>query len=205
MIIDYNNQAQMNDLAIKVNKSRGQATVSINGDFCGVTFRNFPSIVTDDSNFTNCVFENIQSIEFSQGKISNCTFRNVSEVCGQYVDFRYCTFTQCRSQGPLLTIDSDGSVNGCTFDTITALGDDGYVIYSVYGKKKDVKDVKNCRFINCKVESTDGLFTCGAYFTRFSSYKTRKIENIDMHSCDFGGGSPVVIGSFETENEDNAV
>ena len=201
MIIDYNDRAQMNELAIKVSKLGGRVTAKINGDYRGVTFRNFPTIETEDSDFTNCVFENTQSVEFSNGKISNCTFRNVSDIFGNYADFRYCTFVQCRSQGPLLTIDSDGSVNGCTFDTITALGDDGYVIYSVYGKKKAVKEIKNCRFIDCKVESEDGLLTCGSYFTPFSSLKTKKIENIDVRSCDFGGNDGVLIGSIGAEIE----
>ena len=199
MIIDYLNKERLKELGVRVNEEHGRVFVGGNEDFEGKIFRNFPTITTDGTNFTNCVFEDTQAVEFSQGTITNCMFRNVSQVSGHYTDFKNCKFIECCSQGPLLTIDSAGSVEGCLFETITALGEDGYVIYSVYGKKKDVKEIKNCKFIDCKAESEDGLFTYCAYYTRFLSCKIKEIENIDANSCDFGGGVPTMIGNFESE------
>ena len=185
MIIDYNDKEQLKELKFKVNAEYGRVYVSVDGGYDGMTFRNFPTITTDGTNFKNCIFEDTQAIEFSQGNVLNCTFRNVSEICGHFTDFSGCTFTQCCSQGPLLTIDNVGSVEGCTFETITALGDDGYVIYSVYGKKKDVQEIKNCKFIDCEVESEDGELTYCCYYKPLSSYKTVQIDNIDYDSCVF--------------------
>ena len=203
MIIDYKNQEQMKEFGFRINKEYGRVFVSVDGDYDSVTFRNFPTITTDDTDFINCTFENTQAIEFSQAHVKKCTFRNVSEISGHYTDFRGCSFVQCCSQGPLLTIDNVGSVKGCAFETITALGEDGYVIYSVYGKKKDVQEIKNCKFIDCEVESEDKRLTYCSYFTRLSSYKTKEIDNVDFWSCDFGEGVPILIGSFETEIEDD--
>ena len=203
MIIDYPNQEQMKELDFRINKEYGRVFVSVNGDYDGVTFCNFPTITTVDTDFTNCIFENTQAIEFSQADVKDCTFRNVSEISGHFTDFSGCTFVQCCSQGPLLTIDNVGSVEGCTFETITALGDDGYVIYSVYGKKKDVRKIKNCKFLDCDVENDNQRLTYCAYFTRLSSYKTKGIYNVDFWNCDFGEGVPILIGSFEVEIEDD--
>jgi uncharacterized protein YjbI with pentapeptide repeats len=185
MIIDYQNQEQMNELKLKIKHRRERVFVSIEGDHDGVTFRNFPTIIAEDADFTNCTFENIQAIEFSQAEVKNCTFRNVSEISGHYADFRGCAFIRCCSQGPLLTIDSAGSVEGCTFETITVRGEDGYVIYSVYGKKSDVEDITNCRFVDCEAESEDGELTYCCYFKPLSSSKTVDIDNVDYETCVF--------------------
>lgn len=202
MVIDYKNQEQVKELGFRINKEYGRAFVSVNGDYHGVIFRNFPTITTDDTDFTNCIFENTQAIEFSQANVKDCTFRNVSGISGHFTDFSGCTFVQCCSQGPLLTIDSGGSVAGCIFETITALGEGGYIIYSVYENKNEVRQIKNCQFLDCKAESADGLFTYCAYYVRCSTYKIKEIENVDLFSCDFGEGKPILIGNFETAIED---
>ena len=199
MIIDYHNKERLKELGIRVNEEHGRVFVGGDHDFEGKIFRNFPTITTDGINFTNCVFEDTQSVEFSQGMITNCMFRNVSEISGHYTDFKNCKFIHCCSQGPLLTIDSAGSVDGCLFETITALGEDGYVIYSVYGNKKDTKEIKNCHFIDCEVENEDKTITYCAYFGRFPSYKMKEVDNLDSWSCDFGEGVTMMIGSFESE------
>ena len=203
MIIDYQNQEQMKELGFRINKEHGRVFVSVDGDYDGLTFCNFPTITTDDTDFINCTFENTQAIEFSRADVKNCTFRNVSEISGHFTDFSGCTFVECCSQGPLLTIDNVGSVEDCTFETITALGDDGYVIYSIYGKKKDVREIKKCKFLDCEVENEDGELTYCCYYKPFSSYKTVDIDNVDFWSCDFGEGVPILIGSFETEISDD--
>jgi hypothetical protein len=185
MIIDYKNQEQMKELGFRISKEYGRVYVSVDGDFESVTFINFPTITTDGMDFKNCTFESTQLIEFSQAKVQNCTFRNVSEISGHFTDFSGCTFVQCCAQGPLLTIDNVGSIEGCTFETITALGDDGYIIYSVYGKKKDVREIKHCKFIDCEVGSEDGELVYCCYFKPLRSSKTVDIDNVDYGSCVF--------------------
>jgi hypothetical protein len=185
MIIDYLNKDQLSQLGIEVNEKHGRVYLGDAKEYEGVTFCNFPTITTDGTDFRNCTFEDTQSIEFSRGSVESCTFRNVSDISGNYSDFMQCVFTQCCSQGPLLTIEGGGCVDGCTFETITALGEDGYVIFSVYHKKKDVQEIKNCRFTDCATESADGALTNCCYFKPLSSYKTVDIDNVDYDSCSF--------------------
>ena len=203
MIVDCNNQEQIRGLGFRVNKKHERVFISGNGEYGGIVFRNFPTVTTDGANFTGCIFENTQAIEFSRAKVKNCTFRNVSEISGHFTDFSGCTFVRCHSQGPFLTVDYAGSVEGCTFQTVTALGRDGYVIYSIYGRKKDVREIKRCKFIDCRAESRDGLITYASYYTSRFSHKTKEIENVDLRSCDFGGVDSVCIGSFETGSEED--
>ena len=92
------------------------------------------------------------------------TFKNFPTITTDGTDFSGCTFTQCCSHGPLLTIDDAGSVEGCKFEAITTLGDDGYVIYSACGKKKDVRGIKKRRFIDCETESEDGRLVYCCYY-----------------------------------------
>ncbi len=132
MVIDYLDKDQLSQLGIEVNEKHGRVYLGDAKEYEGVTFRNFPTITTDGTEFRNCIFEDTQAIEFTRGSVKNCTFRNVSEISGHYTDFKNCTFTQCCSQGPFLTVEGGGSVEGCTFDAITALGDSGHIICSIY-------------------------------------------------------------------------
>lgn len=198
MVIDYKNKEQLQELRFTVNMEHGYVFMRTNDGYDGVTFRNFPMITVEDTDFTNCTFENTQAIEFSKARVKNCTFRNVSEIRGHYTDFHGCTFVRCCSQGPLLTIDNVGSVEGCTFETITALGDNGYVIYSVYGKKKDVREIKNCKFFDCEVESD--MVTLCEYLVTMEVYKTEVVDNVDYESCSFDWNDGAIeIDSFELE------
>ena len=167
------------------------------------TFKNFPNIHLEGATFKNCRFENCQEVETYQCKIENCTFLNISDTTGHYTDFIDCTFTQCCSQGPTLTIDGEGKVYGCIFDNIIALGNDGYIIYSSYNSKEDVQMIKNCKFINCKAESANGLYTYCTFYALCSRWKTQEIENVDISSCDFNGGGSIIIGEFNSNDKDN--
>lgn len=186
MIIDYNDKEQMAKWSFRINREHGRVYISILGEFEGTTFKNFPTIVTENTSFRNCTFEDTQAIEFSQGVVTRCKFQNVSEISGHFANFYDCTFAQCCSQGPFLTIDSFGSVEGCRFETITALGEDGYVIYSVYGGKKAVREIKNCRFVDCEIENEEKELAYCSYLKPFSSYKTKEVDNLDRESCDLG-------------------
>lgn len=187
MVIDYLAKDQLRKLGIEDNEEHGRVFLGDVEEYNGATFRNFPTITTNSTDFKNCTFEDTQAIEFSWGDIQNCTFRNVSEISGHYTDFKNCTFTQCCSQGSFLTVEGGGSVEGCTFDAITALGDSGHIICSIYDSKDEVRLIKNCKLLGCKPESADGLFTYCSYYKRCLTYKTKEIENIDEKSCDFGG------------------
>lgn len=116
--------------------------------------------------------------------MEGCTFKSVNNIEGVCTNFNNCTFTGCCSDGPFLVIDSHGCVEDCVFNTITTLGDDGYIIYSVYGKKNEVEMVSGYKFIDCQVESEEGKYRYCAYFKPFSSYKTIEIDNVDYDTCE---------------------
>ena len=189
MIIDYKNKE--NAIACGVEDADVNGDIFFRGaeNYEGITFKNFPNLHLEEADYKNCTFEDCGVVSFYDGEIVGCKFHNVSEIEGHFASFMDCAFSQCCSQGPFLTIDNVGSVEGCTFETITALGDDGYIIFSVYGKKKDVRYIKNCKFIDCKVESEDGLYTYCVYYKRCLACKTIEIENVDMQSCVFGEGA----------------
>lgn len=150
-----------------------------------ITFKNFPHLCLDDAICENCTFENCHEITIENSEVKNCTFVNIDNINGFCTDFNDSNFSNSCSKGPFLTIDTQGCAYGCTFDNITALGDDGYVIYSVYGKKHDVETISECKFINCVVESEDEEVCHCAYFKPFSSISTITIDNIDYDSCVF--------------------
>ena len=198
MVIDYKNQNQMKKLGFKIDQEYGRVYVRVRGGCDGVTFRNFPIISAKHTDFTNCVFENTESIEFLKTNVKNCTFRNVSEIDGGFTDFSGCTFVKCCSQGPFLTIDRAGSIEGCTFESITALGLGGNIIRSIYDDKEDVRLIKNCKFFNCQADSFN--YTHCVYFVLSPSFKIQEIKNLDTDSCDFGECAPMPMVNFEVVN-----
>ena len=185
MIIDYTNKEQMKSLNIAESTSYGRVYIQIDDNYDGVTFKNFPTIAFEDSEFKNCVFENCKSLEFSECTVYDSTFKNISAIEGHYTDFHGCTFSDCCSDGPFLVIDSEGEIEGCTFENITAQSDEGYVIYSVYASRAQLSEITNCKFISCKFESEDGDITYCSYFKNRFSSKTVLADNIDYESCVF--------------------
>ncbi|MBR4880924.1 MAG: hypothetical protein IKU19_03260 [Clostridia bacterium] len=186
MIIDYKNDREF-ALANGVTPENriGRTEFSGGSVVTAATFRNFNHLCVEDTVFENCIFEDCHEVSFESCQIKNCTFKNVCGVEGVRTSFYGCKFEKCCSNGPLLTIDSHGQVMGCVFETVTALGDDGYIIYSVYGKKHEVEDVVDCSFIDCQVESEDGKLCYCAYFKPLSSFNTVKTDNVDYESCHF--------------------
>lgn len=207
MIIDYNNKEQMAEMGIGAGRNNvfalfkkkdndgggfadacGRVYWNVEGvdSYEGVTFRNFPTVTFEDISFKNCIFEDVQAVEFMGGKVEGCTFRNVSNTSGCCTDFYGCTFKDCHSDCNILDIDTRGEVSGCTFDTVTALDEDGYIIHSVYEKIGLVTDITNCRFINCQVGNEDGDLTYCSHFKPFSA-KTDEVDNFDYESCKVEG------------------
>ena len=186
MILDYKNDKEF-ALANGVSSEdvNGEIHYNIGPISEGITFKNFYHLCVGEAAFNNCTFEDCHEITASNCEMNGCTFKNVDSVTGHYSDFSGCTFKQCCSTGPLLTIDSSGQVENCDFDTITALGEDGYVILSVFGKKSDVTEIVNCRFTDCQVESEDGECCRCDYFVPFSSLRTIQTDNLDYESCCF--------------------
>jgi hypothetical protein len=185
MIIDYTNKEQMASLNIEESDSYGRVYIQIDDNFDGVTFKNFPTIAIRDSEFKNCIFENCKSLEFSECTVYDSTFKNIAAIEGHYTDFHGCTFSDCCSDGPFLVIDSEGEIEGCTFENITASGEDGYIISCIYNSQSAVREISNCRFINCKVENEyDELVEC-RYMKHGFGNKTVYEDNIDYDTCVF--------------------
>lgn len=148
------------------------------------TFCDFDYLYAENTRFENCIFEDCRQMTADSCTLVNCTFHNVSGITGDHSDFLQCTFEQCCSYGPLLVIDGQGLVEGCTFDTITALGDDGHIIEAVYKRKADVELIHECRFWDCQAEAEDGQLCACCYFRPFFTYTTVSIDNVDYDSCE---------------------
>lgn len=185
MIIDYKNDKESALLnGVMPENSIGETHFVLERKVKDITFRNFNKLCIENTCFENCIFENCQCVSTESCHIEKCVFKNVDNIEGVRTDFSNCIFTGCCSDGPFLVIDSHGCVEDCTFETITTLGDDGYIIYSVYGKKSEVEIISGCKFIDCQVESEDGKYCYCAYFKPFSSYNTVRADNVDYETCE---------------------
>lgn len=186
MVLDYKNNK---DFTLKNGVSPenkiGETHFTVQKKVTGLTFTNFNNLCLDDAVFENCSFENCERVSTESCRMIDCTFKNIKNIEGIRTDFTDCRFYDSSSQGAFLVIDSHGCVKGCIFKNISAKEDDGYIIYSVYGKKSDVEIIKNCQFINCKTESEDKKLCYCAYFKPFSSYNTVKVNNLDSDTCEF--------------------
>lgn len=213
MIIDYRNNKEFAlKNGVKPENNLGETHFSQGKVVTDTTFRNFDHLCVENTVFENCTFEDSQTISFESCQIKGCNFKNVYQVEGARTDFYDSVFKDCCSDGPFLTIDSQGQAKGCTFDTITALSNQGYIIWSGYGKKHEVEKIVDCKFIDCQVESEDGeLFHC-YYFKPLSSYRTVSVDNVDYESCHFDNCTTIadaielendfeIIGSFISEEE----
>ena len=194
MIIDYKNDREFalangvapEDIFGEIHFSGGRVVTD-------VTFRNFHHLCVDDTIFERCTFEDCSCISLSSCQVKECTFRNTGDVTGHYTNFFGCTFHRCRSEGALLVIDSQGRVEGCTFDNITALWEDGYVVQSFYGKQQEVEKVIGCRFIDCQVENEAGDMCRCSYSKSFPS-RTIEEDHADYATCHFERCSRVTGG-----------
>lgn len=213
MIIDYKNNKEF-ALAngVKPENAFGEVHFSQGKVVTDTTFCNFGHLCVEKTIFENCTFENCQTVSFESCQIKNCNFKNVCSIEGARTNFYGCLFKECCSDGPLLTIDSYGQAKGCTFETITALGDQGYVIWSGYGKKHEVEMVVDCKFIDCQVESEDKELCHCYYFKPLSSFRTVQVDNLDYESCHFDNCTTIaetlrsesdieIIGSFVSEDD----
>ena len=208
MVIDYKNKDQLAKMGIDVPKNKGLSSIFKRGAsaddiddeygriqwdvkntdrYEGVTFCNFPTIIFEAIEFKNCIFKNIQSVEVLGCKMDGCTFENVSSTVGCCTDFFGCFFKNCCISGSILNIDTRGAVEGCTFESMTALGNEGYIIHAVYESEDDVKPIKNCRFSDCDVENDEGKFTYCSYLKTVPSVKKIQVDNFDYESCKVEG------------------
>lgn len=186
MIIDYKNDREF-ALSNGVSPENGIGETQFSGGelVTDTTFRNFDHLCAEDTVFENCSFESCREITFDGCEIKGCSFKNICNVEGVRSGFNDCVFKECTSQGPFLYIDSRGSVKACTFESITALGDDGYIIRSGYGKKKEVEEIVDCSFTDCRAESEDSELCSCFYFKPLSSFRTVSVNNVDYDSCNF--------------------
>lgn len=165
----------------------------------GITFRNFFNLCVESTVFEDCIFENCGNINTEGCRFNGCNFNNVNNIKGIRTAFDRCEFKNCCSDGPFIFIETLGFIDSCTFDTITTLGENGYIIYSVYRKNTEVERVTNCRFIDCQVETEDGKYCYCAYLKRSYSLIPVEIDNVDYETCDFGEGDAIEIGSFDLD------
>lgn len=194
MILDYTGDKEF-ALAngIIPENSKGETHFVIDRVVRDVTFRNFLNLCIEYACFENCVFENCHGISIENCHMEMCTFKNVNGIDGVRTDFSNCTFTGCCSDGPFLGIESRGCVENCIFDTITALGEQSYIIHSVYGEKSEIEIISGCKFIDCKVESEDGELCCCSYSEPLLSFKTVQVDNIDYKTCRFESCGPIEV------------
>lgn len=186
MIIDYKNNKEFALVnGVKPENTYGEAYFSQGKVVNDTTFCNFDHLCVEHTIFENCTFENCNTITFNYCQIKNCSFKNDCRIEGNRTSFYDCHFKECCAEGPFLLVDSYGPVKGCTFETITTLGCQGYIIWSGYGKKHEVEKIVDCKFIDCQTESEDGEFFHCYYFKPFSSFRTVTVDNIDYESCSF--------------------
>ena len=184
MTLDYKNDKEFAlENGIMPENNLGETHFVIDKIVRDITFKNFSNLCIADMCLENCAFENCHCITIENGHFERCTFKNVDEISSTRVSFNDCNFNSCCSDSTFLSVDS-GSVEGCTFDTITVLEEEGYVIDSVYSKKHEVEMIKNCKFIDCQVERKNGQLCHCCYFKPFSSYHTNPVDNFDHNTCD---------------------
>lgn len=191
MILDYKNDleyAVKNGIeVIEIYKSK-LSYIYFNkdiedGSYEGITFKNFPDLYLSNATLTDCVFENCGSVEISRGTAKNCVFEATPIITGIHTDFYGCTFKNVVTDEAMLTICSDGEVNGCSFENIRATGEgaDSVICEMIVDSKSQVGYLTDCRFKNCILEDECGSLSLCKYKTLFG--KSVWLENVDEDSC----------------------
>lgn len=184
MVLDAKNMAFAIANGILPEDIHGETHFNADGVCKGITFRNFSNLCLDEATFLDCQFENCHSVSISGCEMRNCTFVNVNDILGHYSEFVGSKFIACCSNGPLLTIDSKGTVDGCTFESVTAKNEDGYIVWSVFARKEDASDITNSRFVNCRVENEEKDLCRCTYYRGFPVFTDVSYANIDYNSCE---------------------
>ncbi len=154
MTIDYLNKPHALSCGIEESYG-GSVQFFAEGKHEKLVFKNFPHLHLIHVGVADCVFENCARVTASNSSITRCIFKNVSCVWGYYTAIEQCRFVESCSEGPLLTVAGAGRVDGCAFEDVTACGTDGYLIYSIRDKKREVQEIGNCRFLDCRVENEE--------------------------------------------------
>ena len=184
MIIDYLNRDHAVSCGMEITEEHGQIRFRNDSGFSGVTFINFFDVNFEDMTLTDCTFKDCHEISVHECTLEGCTFCNVSGVYAQFSMLKGCTFEGCcSSYDSLLTLESEGEIDGCTFQYVTVLGEDGHIIHSIYDGKDKVRPIRNCRFEDCEVES--GEMICCEYLVSKVVYRKEKVNNVDRASCCF--------------------
>ena len=185
MILDYKNNKEFAfKNGIQPENNIGEVWFCGESVCEGITFTNFHHLCLSNTIFKNCIFEKCHEISAESCRMSDCVFKNVDNIMGQYTDFQDSVFKDCCSNGPLLVIDSSGRVDNCTFETITTLGENGYVVSASFNSKDDVTQIINCKFVDCQVESEDGELCHCLYFEPVLSFKTVLVDNVYCDTCE---------------------
>ncbi len=183
MIIDRKENKEVSFLnGVRTEGVCGQTVFSAEKVVRGMTFCQFPRMRVEGIIFEECLFEDCRNIELEECQVKGCIFKKVDGIQSVRTEMIGCRFENSCSVGPFLTMDS-GRIEECEFDTVSALGSDGYIIDSVYGKKREVEMIRECSFAHCRVENEDGKLCCCSYFKPFSSIRTAEIDNVDYATC----------------------
>jgi len=211
IVVEENILFQSEKLTIRFDEERGDLedctfknfpTLEIDGiEICRCAFENCGELDLQNGSVENCRFEKCREVNFggcsltgtilrecdkisaNDSDVERCEFYAISSIEVLNAGFDECSFSHCTSDGVFLY--TDHYIDHCTFEQITARGEDGYIIDSTFRKKGDVKEIMNCRFVGCQVENEDGVLTRCEYFKAFSSYKTVSTDNIDYDTCVF--------------------
>ena len=132
-------------------------------NFKNITFRNFPNLELNNSTLENCTFENCADILTDGCAIINSQFTDCCIISSSYTDFYGCTFKDAKPAEALLFLESNCKVDSCTFENIHAIGDEGQICKMLADKEKDVRELTNCKFINCSLENKYNFFSSCQY------------------------------------------
>ncbi len=168
MVLNYQNRAFALSNGIAPENECGETHFDSDKVCRDLTFCHFGHLCMEDTLFINCTFEDCLSVATDTCRLVGCTFRGVQNIESCATDFIACTFSDCTSEGPFLTLDSRSQVDGCRFETITSLEEDGCVIHALHGGRQDPPLITRCSFTGCRVENEEGEECCYTCIRPFS-------------------------------------
>lgn len=152
-----------------------------------IIFKNFPNIILNNAVFIDCQFENCLNVDVCDCVMINCYFQKLGDVAlsynklfavlAQYTLFESCVFCDSSVNYSYLTMTDTCKVENCKFENIYVGGDDGHICRMSVDKKKNVRYLQNCKFINCSLENQSNYLSLCKYDSFF--LRDCEIQNLD--------------------------